>query len=54
MSANGTAEKHGNDYGADYLTDLLKNHTVQFITHAAEAGEPFFAVVVSCLWVASV
>jgi N-acetylglucosamine-6-sulfatase len=31
LSNNGVAEKHGDDYGADYLIDLARNRSVDFI-----------------------
>jgi hypothetical protein len=31
LSNNGVAEKHDNDYHADYLTDLVRNRSVAFI-----------------------
>lgn len=45
MSANGVAEHHGNQYSSDYLTDLLKNHTLEVMRSALQASQPFFSIV---------
>lgn len=34
---------HGDSYEKDYFTDLVRNHSVQFIKSAAES--PFFAYI---------
>jgi arylsulfatase A-like enzyme len=43
LSNNGVAEKHGNDYLADYLPNLVLNKSIAFIESAAKTGKPFFA-----------
>ncbi len=43
VSNNGVLEKHGHSYEKDYFTDLVRNHSVQFIK--ASAGSPFFAYI---------
>ena len=45
MSNNGVMEKHGDSYEKDYFTDLLRNHSVDFIKSAASFGSPFFAYI---------
>ena len=52
LSVNGKAEHHGNNYYMDYLTDLIANRTVKFISEHATvntsstvaAPKPFFAM----------
>ncbi len=45
MSNNGVAEKHGYSYEKDYFTDLVRNHSVQFIKDSSSSGSPFFAYI---------
>ena len=42
MSNQGVAEKHGNDYQADYFTDQICDHAVKFISDSAGGSDPFF------------
>uniref|UniRef100_A0A8C4N8T7 N-acetylglucosamine-6-sulfatase n=1 Tax=Eptatretus burgeri TaxID=7764 RepID=A0A8C4N8T7_EPTBU len=44
LSVNGKEEKHGDDYGKDYLTDLIANRSLDFLeTHKRLAQHtPFF------------
>jgi hypothetical protein len=37
---NGTAELHGGDYATDFLTDLLANRSIDFMT-ASVQGRAF-------------
>ncbi|XP_064385928.1 N-acetylglucosamine-6-sulfatase-like [Halichondria panicea] len=43
VSNNGVLEKHGHSYEKDYFTDLVRNHSVQFIK--ASTDSPFFAYI---------
>jgi len=43
VSRNGTQEKHGDDYGADYFTDLVKNETLRFLRDNLGSGKPLFS-----------
>ena len=45
VSNNGVAEKHGDSYAEDYFTDLIRNHSVDFIKSAAKSGSSFFAYI---------
>ena len=45
VSNQGIAEKHGNDYEADYFTDRIRDHAVQFISDSAGGSMPFFAYI---------
>lgn len=45
VSNQGVAEKHGNDYKADYFTDRICDHAVQFINKSASGDSPFFMYV---------
>jgi N-acetylglucosamine-6-sulfatase len=42
VSDNGVAVKHGTDYEADYLTDVVKRRALQFIKENAPSGDPLF------------
>eukprot|EP00518_Triparma_eleuthera_P015502 CAMPEP_0197545188 /NCGR_PEP_ID=MMETSP1320-20131121/333_1 /TAXON_ID=91990 /ORGANISM="Bolidomonas sp., Strain RCC2347" /LENGTH=559 /DNA_ID=CAMNT_0043104677 /DNA_START=91 /DNA_END=1767 /DNA_ORIENTATION=+ len=42
LSNNGIAEVHGDDYHADYLTDLVKNRSLTFMKDMIASGSPFF------------
>ncbi|XP_077977097.1 N-acetylglucosamine-6-sulfatase-like isoform X3 [Glandiceps talaboti] len=44
LSINGTAEKHGDDYKTDYLTDLLARHAQDFLSYQNEKN-PFFMMI---------
>lgn len=44
ISNNGVAEKHGNDYEADYLPNVVLNKTLAFLDEYA-GQQPFFAMV---------
>ncbi|XP_065830964.1 N-acetylglucosamine-6-sulfatase-like [Oscarella lobularis] len=46
VSFNGVVEKHGNDYHADYFTDLIANRSVEFIQNATKLhpDDPFLLV----------
>eukprot|EP00117_Sycon_ciliatum_P043667 scpid62763/ scgid31589/ N-acetylglucosamine-6-sulfatase; Glucosamine-6-sulfatase len=41
VSNNGVLEEHGQDYGADYFTDMIKNKSVQFIKDS-RANKPIW------------
>ncbi|XP_048474570.1 glucosamine (N-acetyl)-6-sulfatase (Sanfilippo disease IIID), b isoform X1 [Rhincodon typus] len=41
LSVNGTAEKHGDSYQNDYLTDLIANRSVEFL-QSKKPHDPFF------------
>jgi N-acetylglucosamine-6-sulfatase len=43
LSNNGVAETHGDNYEDDYLIDLVKNRTLDFLGSAIAAKKPFFA-----------
>lgn len=47
LSNNGKAEKHGDNYATDYLTDLIANRSVSFILdqHKANPNTPLFLYV---------
>ena len=45
VSNQGVAEKHGSDYKADYFTDRICDHAVQFIRDSAGGSSPFFMYV---------
>lgn len=42
VSNQGVAEKHGDDYQADYFTDRIRDHAVKFISDSAGGSDPFF------------
>ena len=46
ISNDGVAEKHGDNYATDYLTDVVKNHTLSFIRKTVKENpdQPFFAM----------
>ncbi|KAK7891837.1 hypothetical protein WMY93_023800 [Mugilogobius chulae] len=44
LSVNGIAQKHGSDYGKDYLTDVLANQSLDFLEHKFNF-QPFFMMV---------
>ncbi|XP_077450522.1 N-acetylglucosamine-6-sulfatase isoform X1 [Stigmatopora argus] len=44
LSVNGKAEKHGDDYGKDYLTDVLANASLSFL-RSKSSYKPFFMMV---------
>ena len=44
ISNDGAKEVHGDNYATDYLTDVVKNHTINFIRSQANLGKPFFAM----------
>lgn len=43
LSVNGAAEKHGDNYQRDYLTDLIANRSVEFL-ESRKRHVPFFMV----------
>ncbi|XP_077565516.1 N-acetylglucosamine-6-sulfatase [Stigmatopora nigra] len=44
LSVNGKAERHGDDYGRDYLTDVLANASLSFL-RSKSSYRPFFMMV---------
>ena len=42
VSNNGKKEAHGDNYAEDYFTDLIRNHSVDFIHTNAKGAFPFF------------
>uniref|UniRef100_A0A7S2DDX7 Sulfatase N-terminal domain-containing protein n=1 Tax=Octactis speculum TaxID=3111310 RepID=A0A7S2DDX7_9STRA len=44
LSNNGVVEKHGDDYHADYLIDIVKNRSVAFMDEHLSDGTPIFVV----------
>lgn len=45
VSNNGVAERHGNDYHADYFTDRVANRSLDFMRKAFNDEAPFFMTV---------
>lgn len=45
ISNNGIAEKHADKYDQDYLTDLLKNKSVDMINTRSKGDDPFFMMI---------
>ncbi|XP_071960691.1 N-acetylglucosamine-6-sulfatase-like isoform X2 [Antedon mediterranea] len=41
LSVNGTAESHHDDYQKDYLTDVIKNRSLEFLENV-DSSKPFF------------
>ena len=42
VSNNGKTERHSDNYNEDYFTDVIRNHTVDFIHTNAKGTFPFF------------
>ncbi|XP_041366785.1 N-acetylglucosamine-6-sulfatase-like [Gigantopelta aegis] len=42
LSVNGTEEKHGHNYTADYLTDVIHRRAIDFLQQQTKHSAPFF------------
>lgn len=48
LSIDGVTEKHGSDYATDYLTDLVANRSVAWLTSELRDGQSPVLTVVHC------